>query len=147
MEGFCRQACLDRVYFAGAQQYDDMPFFYALADLLVLPTYSDPYGYVVVEAFACGVPAIVSRVAGVCDDFIVDGETGFAIPPGDAEELAQRISKLLEDDILRARMSANCRRMAETYSPEACAEGLQAAGTGIAPAADVRFGTLRIGSQ
>jgi glycosyltransferase involved in cell wall biosynthesis len=127
MVAFCREASLPAVFFGGEQDYDRMPLFYALAEVLVLPTFSDAYGYVVVEAFACGVPAIVSNVAGVCDDFIRDGETGFAVEPGDAAELARRIRQVLQEDGLRARMSANCRRMVEGYSPEACAEALLAA--------------------
>jgi glycosyltransferase involved in cell wall biosynthesis len=146
MQEFCRDAGLDRVYFVGAQQYEDMPYFYALADLLVLPTFSDPYGYVVVEALACGVPAIVSNVAGVCDDFISDGETGFAVPRGDTAELARRIAQVLDDQELRARMSANCRHIVEGYSPEACAEGLLAASTGRAPTGWAGFGTDGTGS-
>ena len=130
MAVFCCEASLPAVFFVGEQDYERMPCFYALADVLVLPTFTDAYGYVVVEAFACGVPAIVSNVAGVCDDFIRDGDTGFAVEPGDAAQLAQRIRQVLEDDGLRARMSANCRRMVEGYSPEACAEGLLAAVNG-----------------
>jgi glycosyltransferase involved in cell wall biosynthesis len=124
MMKFCCEAELDRVYFVGAQEYERMPYFYALADILVLPTFSDPYGYVVIEAFACGIPAIVSSAAGVCDDLIIARETGFAVQAGDSEELAQKIRQLLNDDELRARMSGACRRAAQNFSPEACAEGL-----------------------
>ena len=127
MQDFCRRNDLARVYFAGPQPYERMPFFYALADVLVLPTFSDAWGFVVNEAFACGVPTIVSHVAGACDDLIVEGETGFALEPGDAEELASKILRLLENPALRARMSSNCRRLIASYSARACAEGLLAA--------------------
>jgi glycosyltransferase involved in cell wall biosynthesis len=101
-----------------------MPYFYALADVLVLPTFSDTWGLVVNEAFACGVPAVVSRVAGACDDLIIDGETGFAVTPGDPAELADRILQISKDPDLRLRMSANCRALVRKYSPDACAAGL-----------------------
>ena len=127
MQEFCRRHDLNRVYFAGPQPYENMPFFYALADLLVLPTFSDPWGFVVNEAFACGVPAIVSRVAGACDDLIVEGETGYGLEPGNTEELASKMLRLLEDPELRARMSANCRERVKPYSARTCAEGLLAA--------------------
>jgi len=146
MAEYCREASLPGVFFGGAQDYKDMPYFYALADILVLPTFSDAYGYVVIEAFACGVPAIVSTVAGVCDDFLRDGETGFAVTPGDAAALARRITEVLGDDVLRARMSANCRRIVEGYSPEACAEGLLAAASGGTSARSVGLGTVATGS-
>jgi glycosyltransferase involved in cell wall biosynthesis len=124
MEDFCRHADLKQVYFLGAWQYHEMPYFYALADLLVLPTFSDPWGLVVNEAFACGVPAVVSNVAGACDDLIVGGETGFAVRPGDPGELADRILRVLGDAELRLRMSADCRELIRKYSPDACAAGL-----------------------
>jgi len=131
MEHFCRRAKLKQVYFLGPRQYHEMPCFYALADVLVLPTFSDPWGLVVNEAFACGVPAVVSNVAGACDDLIIDGETGFAVAPGDPVELADRILQILMDPALRLRMSANCRSLIQKYSPEACAQGLLEAALGV----------------
>ena len=127
MQAFCGRHYLNHVYFVGPQPYERMPFFYAMADILVLPTFSDAWGFVVNEAFACGVPALVSRVAGACDDLIVEGETGFTLEPGDAEDLASKMLRLLEDAELRARMSANCRERVKPYSARACAEGLLAA--------------------
>jgi len=130
MEDFCRRANLRHVYFLGARQYHEMPSVYALADVLALPTYSDPWGMVVNEAFACGVPAVVSSVAGSCDDLIRDGETGFAVQAGDPLELADRILRILRDPALRARLSANCRSLIQKYSPQACAQGLLEAALG-----------------
>jgi glycosyltransferase involved in cell wall biosynthesis len=130
MEDACRRLGLEQVYFTGAQEYKRMPYFYALADVLVLPTFSDPWGFVVNEAFACGVPAIVSRVAGACDDLIVEGETGFTVEPGDPEDLAVKMRRLLQDEPLRVAMGRNCRELIRRYSAEACAEGLLLAATG-----------------
>jgi glycosyltransferase involved in cell wall biosynthesis len=144
MEDHCRHTGLDRVFFAGPQEYKRMPYFYALADILVLPTLSDPYGYVVIEAFACGVPALVSRVAGVCDDAIIEGETGFSLEPGDAHDLAGKILVLLRDEALRIRMSANCRRLARRYSVQACAGGLLQAVLGVPSAPRQLTGDRRI---
>jgi glycosyltransferase involved in cell wall biosynthesis len=131
MEDFCRRGNLKQVYFVGAQQYHQMPSAYALADVLALPTFSDPWGMVVNEAFACGVPAVVSNVAGACDDLIIDGDTGFAVNSGDPVELADRILQILRDPALRLRMSANCRSLIQQYSPEACAQGLLEAAQGV----------------
>jgi glycosyltransferase involved in cell wall biosynthesis len=131
MEDSCRRANLKQVYFLGARQYQEMPYFYALADVLALPTFSDTWGMVVNEAFACGVPAVVSDVAGACDDLIVDGETGFAVKPGDPVELADRILQILKDPALRLRMGANCRSLIQKYSPQACAQGLLDAAQGV----------------
>ena len=131
MEAFCRDAGLKSVFFAGAQPYEKLPYFYGLADVVVLPTFSDTWGMVITEGFACGVPAIVSHVAGVCDDLIIEGETGFAVEPGDAGQLADRLLQFFGDEALRRKMSVNCRRVVSGYTVEACATGLLRAATGV----------------
>jgi glycosyltransferase involved in cell wall biosynthesis len=143
LEDSCRRLGLERVYFAGAQEYKRMPYFYALADVLVLPTFSDTWGFVVNEAFACGVPAIVSRVAGACDDLIVEGETGFAVEPGDVADLTAKMRRLLEDESLRAAMGRKCRELIRRYSAEACAEGLLLAAQVRAKGGDPALGGCR----
>lgn len=138
MREMCTRKNIKRVFFEGAQEYAGMPYYYALADILVLPTFREAWGFVVNEAFACAVPAIISRIAGACDDLIVEGETGFGIGCGDVAGLAEAISKVLRDGALRARMSANCRQKIRSYPAEACAAGLMRAASGAgrdAPAA------------
>jgi glycosyltransferase involved in cell wall biosynthesis len=130
MRRHARRLGLQSIHFLGPQPYACMPRYYALADVLALPTFSDQWGFVVNEAFACGVPAVVSRVAGVCDDLIVEGETGFTVEPGNASQLAGRILRILRNPELRARMSENCLRLVRKYSADACAEGLLAAASG-----------------
>jgi glycosyltransferase involved in cell wall biosynthesis len=127
MKEFCQHENIERVFFEGPQPYDRMPYYYAVADVLALPTFSDPWGFVVNEAFACSVPAVVSRAAGVCDDLIVDGETGFAVDPGDLNDLTEKLLRVLRDGSLRLQMANNCRRVIQNYSAEACARGLFAA--------------------
>lgn len=127
MRRAARRLGLEQIFFLGPQPYERLPDFYAMADVLVLPTFSDPWGFVVNEAFACGVPAVVSRAAGACDDLILDGVTGFAVDPENPSQLADRILHVLQDRALHAKMSANCRRRIRKYTAEACAEGLLAA--------------------
>jgi len=147
MEDFCRRANLRHAYFLGARQYHEMPSVYALADVLALPTFSDTWGMVVNEAFACGVPVVASNVAGACDDLMVQGETGFAVTPGNAGELAERILQILRNPGLRAHMSSNCRALIQKYSPEACARGLLAAARGIRVVQDCTTEAQRLRSR
>ncbi|MGC8839709.1 MAG: glycosyltransferase, partial [Anaerolineae bacterium] len=63
------------------------------------------------EAMAAGRPAVATAVGGV-PDMVADGETGFVVPPGDPEALAERISRLLKDEALRHRMGAAARERA-----------------------------------
>jgi glycosyltransferase involved in cell wall biosynthesis len=130
MQALCRRQQLENVYFLGARKYQEMPYFYELADLLVLPTFHDAWGMVINEAFACGVPVVASEIAGACDDLILEGQTGFTVKARDAAALAERILVILKDPTLRSRMGAQCRWLIQQYSPEATARGLLAAATG-----------------
>ena len=121
------------VCFPGFAQREDLAGLYATAEALVLPTHSDPWGLVVNEAMACGLPIIVSSVAGCSADLVEDGWNGYIVPPRDSEKLSVAINSLLQQPELRERMTARSLERIRNYSPEACAEGLAAAavGTGL----------------
>lgn len=74
----------------------EMPLVYNECDVYVQPSIIEPYGIAVVEAMACGKPVIGTRVGGMSDT-IKDGETGFIVAPGNAEELAERIAILMDE--------------------------------------------------
>jgi glycosyltransferase involved in cell wall biosynthesis len=68
------------------------------------------------EAMACGVPVVGSRVGGIKTS-VVDGETGYLVPPKDPKALADRLLRLLSDGALRDRMGrAGRRRVEEHYT-------------------------------
>lgn len=97
---------LPRVVFKGFIQAKDMPAFYALADVLVFPTLGDPFGYVVEEAMAAGLPVISSENAGEIRDRISDGETGYIVPSANSQILAERMLILAQSPALRNTMAS-----------------------------------------
>ena len=115
------------VCFPGFAQREDLAGLYALAETLVLPTHSDPWGLVVNEAMACGLPIIVSSVAGCSTDLVEDGWNGYVVPPRDAERLSVAINSLVRQPELKQRMSRHSSERIRKNSPEACADGLAAA--------------------
>jgi glycosyltransferase involved in cell wall biosynthesis len=115
------------VCFPGFAQREDLAGLYALAETLVLPTHSDPWGLVVNEAMACGLPIIVSSVAGCSADLVEDGWNGYVVPPRDPEKLSVAIDSLVRQPELKQRMRARSLERIRNYSPEACADGLAAA--------------------
>jgi glycosyltransferase involved in cell wall biosynthesis len=117
------------VCFPGFAQREDLAGLYALADALVLPTHSDTWGLVVNEAMACGLPVIVSEVAGCAADLVEDGCNGYVVPPRDSEKLRVAIDSLVRQPALRQQMRARSLERIQGYSPDACAEGLAAAAT------------------
>lgn len=120
------------VCFPGFAQREDLAGLYAIAETLVLPTHSDPWGLVVNEAMACGLPIIVSSVAGCSADLVEDGWNGYVVPPGEPQKLTVAINSLVRQPELKERMSARSLERIRNYSPEACAEGLAAAAMSVA---------------
>ena len=112
------------IQFSGFVHRERLPEFYSLADVLVFPTHSDPWGLVVNEAMSCGLPVIVTSVAGCAADLVQDGRNGFVVPPGDVRQLASAMSRLAGDTGLRTEMGSRSRERIAANSPEAWADGL-----------------------
>jgi glycosyltransferase involved in cell wall biosynthesis len=93
-------------------------------DILVHPADGESFGRVVVEAMAAGVPVVGVRGGGVAE-LVRDGETGFLVPPDDAQALAQAVKRLAQDAALAEQMGARGRAHAfAEYSIEATARQL-----------------------
>ncbi len=84
---------------------DDIASVMQAIDVLLLPSYWEGFGIVLIEAMAAGKPAI-STLTSSMPEIVADGETGFLIEPGDAEALAQRSVELLKDGALRKQFGA-----------------------------------------
>ena len=112
------------VLFPGFLQRNELPAFYALAEALVFPTHSDPWGLVVNEAMACGLPVIVSEVAGCVADLARDGENGYVVGAGDPQALSRAMDRLLNAPELRRQMGHRSLEISSQFTPEVWAEGL-----------------------
>ncbi|HWG64053.1 MAG TPA: glycosyltransferase [Streptosporangiaceae bacterium] len=106
----------DRVTFTGSVARKRVPALVRSADVVVCTPWYEPFGIVPLEAMACGVPVIASRVGGLTDT-VVDGSTGLLVPPRDLRALADACRKLLGDRELRASYGlAGARRARRWYS-------------------------------
>jgi L-malate glycosyltransferase len=97
----------DVVDFVGEQQ--DLVPWLSTADLFLLPSSQESFGLAALEAMACGVPVVASRVGGL-PDVITDGRTGFLCDPDDVGLMAERALALVKDAALRAEMGAAAAR-------------------------------------
>ena len=91
---------------------------YFAADVAVLPSHFEPWGLVVNEAMAAGLPVIVSDRVGCAADLIHSGETGLIFPAGHVEGLENAMLRLMSDRPLRERMSKNARRLISGWTLE-----------------------------
>jgi glycosyltransferase involved in cell wall biosynthesis len=93
----------DCVTFVGRRRRSQLCGFYNAADVFVTTPWYEPFGITPVEAMACGVPVIGADVGGIRST-VVDGETGFLVPPHAPEALAERLARLACDRALAQRM-------------------------------------------
>jgi glycosyltransferase involved in cell wall biosynthesis len=112
------------VFLAGWRGHEDLPDGLNAADLLVLPSVHEQFGAVIVEAMACGLPALAVDAHGPAE--IVDaGETGWLVPPDDEAALADALVEAVNGEDERRRRGARAYEVARgRYSWPALARGL-----------------------
>jgi glycosyltransferase involved in cell wall biosynthesis len=112
-----RLGIADRVRFLG--WVSDQERLFATAEICVIPSRSEPFGNVVVEAWQAGCPLVATRSEGT-GLIVSDGRDGLLVPIGDPDALAAAVTRLIEDEPLRRRLTENGRRTHdERYSEEA----------------------------
>ena len=122
-----------KIYFIGFQNQTQLPPLYAASDIFVLPADSEPWGLVVNEVMAAGVPVIVSSEVGAAPD-LVDGKgTGIVYLCGDVNALSQAMLSLLTDPIRRQQMAQRAVTLIQDWDVPACARGILQAAHAVAP--------------
>lgn len=117
-EEYCKNNNLKNVFSEGFKQMEELPEYYISADVLILPSLSDPWGLVVNEAMAFGLPVISTDVAGVTYDLVKNGINGFVVKAGDSNELYNVLKKLCKNAELRKRMGKKSLEIIKDYTPE-----------------------------
>lgn len=113
----CRTEAL-RVAITGFKQKHELPAYYRAADAFVFPTLGDPFGLVVGEAMACGLPVLATTAAGEIRERVEHGVNGLLVPPRDCESLAAAMKELSDDpDRTRAMGSASAEKV-RGHTPE-----------------------------
>jgi len=117
-----RASASDRVAFVGPKSRDELVRLYAEADALVLPSRSEPWGMVLNEAAAAGLPLVATEEVGAACDLIENGVNGFRVPAGDVRALAAALERLAEDEPFRLVAGRRSRELAGRFTPERWAE-------------------------
>lgn len=110
MERLCT-SCAAKVRFI---DWTPAPERYVMAaDVLCLPSYREGFGSVIIEAAACGIPSLASRIYGVTDA-VADGITGILHEPGNVRDLASAMERFVQNPSCREAMGKRARERAET---------------------------------
>jgi glycosyltransferase involved in cell wall biosynthesis len=114
------------VTFTGQRQRGQLRYYYSAADVFVTTPWYEPFGITPVEAMACGTPVVGTAVGGI-KTTVVDGETGYLVPPNDSERLAERLFALYQNPHMAQRMGwAGMRRAYQHFTWRSVAANIAA---------------------
>jgi glycosyltransferase involved in cell wall biosynthesis len=112
------------VEFAGRVPHEKVEDYMSQAEVFVLPSLSEGFPVTILEAMACGLPVVATRVGGV-PDIIEDGTNGYLVDTMNQEQIAEALLKLLQDEKLRKDISGNNREEVRKYRWDAVAVMLE----------------------
>jgi D-inositol-3-phosphate glycosyltransferase len=102
----------EKTKFPGRIGDEELPIYYAAADVCVVPSHYEPFGLVAIEAMASGTPVIASDVGGL-QFTVVNEQTGLLAPPKDVEKFARSIERILDDPQWQKQLGINARKRVE----------------------------------
>ena len=118
---------LDSIRFAGFRNQSEMPRFFDLASVFVLPSRDEPWGLIVNEAMNAGRPVIVSDDVGCAPDLVQDGVNGFIYPTSNIEALTQALRRILASPETAAAMGASAYERIQQWGMAQDIQGLRSA--------------------
>jgi D-inositol-3-phosphate glycosyltransferase len=113
----------DHVRIVGQIPFEDVPRYFAAADLALIPSLLDGLNMTGVEAAGVGTPSVVSAKAGLAA-YVREFVAGAVVPPRDHRALAAAIIRFLDDRAAWERASGNASRMAESFTLDHTADGM-----------------------
>jgi glycosyltransferase involved in cell wall biosynthesis len=113
---------IDGVRFAGLLQIEQLPHYYGSAGCFVLPSISEPWGLVVNEAMASGLPVLVSSRCGCAPDLVRDEQNGFTFDPSNTQGLADLLFRVSHGDVSLYNFGLMSREIVSAYTPALFAE-------------------------
>jgi 1,2-diacylglycerol 3-alpha-glucosyltransferase len=131
------------VAFAGFRQIKELPFFYGGAGAFIHPALSEPWGLVINEAMASGLPILSSKNVGAAEELVRDGINGFTFDPEKVNELVGLLLKMAEmRQEERKTLGEASRRMIADWGPERFAQGAEYAARAAMSAPQKRFSII-----
>ena len=104
-----------QIHWVSPRRHDRLADYYRAADVCIVPSRSESFGLVALEAAACGTPVVAAAVGGL-RSLVDDGNTGFLIDGRDPDDFAAPVARLLADEILASEMGAGAAARSTRYS-------------------------------
>ncbi|OGW24282.1 MAG: hypothetical protein A2X55_04975 [Nitrospirae bacterium GWB2_47_37] len=124
LEVYTKSQNLKNVYFVGFKNQTELPEFFVIADVFVLPSIDEPWGLIINEAMNFGLPVITTDQVGARYDLVRDGENGFVYPAGDIGRLAECLLKGLQDPYVKEKMVENSLKIISNWSYKEDIDGI-----------------------
>ncbi len=132
------EGVLDRVIFSGRRNRHELKYYYSAADVFISTPWYEPFGITPVESMACGTPVIGARVGGI-QHTVLDGATGYLVPPKHPEAIAERLIQLHRDpELLQTLRRQALTRVNELFTWQKVAEMLSGFYENVIAAAGTR---------
>lgn len=125
LENLCKNLNLENhVTFVGEVSPEKVPKYMVASDIFVLPSLSESFGIVNIQAMYCGLPIVATNVGGIPEN-VIDQINGFLIEPRNEYQIAEKVILLLNNNELREKISENNKEKASNYSWERVVEKLE----------------------
>lgn len=125
LQSYVRENEIPGVFFLGFLNQSALPKIYGACDVFVLPSENEPWGLVINEAMAAGLPVVASEEIGAVGDLVEHGRNGFTFEAGDTAALADSLHEVVSNEKRRKRMSEESMDIIRGWSYEECVEGIQ----------------------
>lgn len=120
----CTRDKIKDVYFTGFVKRKLLPLYYSISDVFVLPSLKEPFGLVINEAMACGLPIISTYKTGASFDLVKEGVNGYIVKEKDSKSLYKAIKKILMNPDLERSMGIISQKIIEeTFTLEHSVKG------------------------
>lgn len=125
LENYVKNYNLQNVHFIGFKNQNELPKYYAMADIFVLPSgIGETWGLVVNEAMCFGLPVIVSDIVGCGRNLVKNGENGYIFSLGDIEKLSEYLKELINNSKQRKLFGEKSSEIINNYTHEKDIEGI-----------------------
>lgn len=122
LEGYILKNNITSVVFLPHQEVSEMPAYYGIADVFVLPSIEETWGLVVNEAMACGLPIIISDKVGCGSDLVKNEVNGFIYPVNNSDLFYSRLKKIIDNNELKKSMALKSSELIKEKSPSNAAK-------------------------